>query len=79
VLEQDLRIYNNFEKSRILYSLRSLLIFNDEGHKRNQQLLLNRLSDNKFKRLRLQGELPYRSKREDFTLNDIETYATTHY
>lgn len=29
VLEQDLRIYNNFEKSRILYSLRSLLIFND--------------------------------------------------
>lgn len=79
VLNQDLKLNNNFEKSRILYSLRGVLIFNDEGHKRNQQMLLNKLSDNKFRRLVFKDSLKYTAKKEDFNLSHAETYATTHF
>lgn len=50
-MKEDHTVNYGFEKSRILHSLRGLLIFNDEGHKRNQQILLNKLSDNKYRRL----------------------------
>lgn len=79
MINQDLRLNNNFEKSRILYSLRGILIFNDEGHKRNQQILLNKLSDNKFRRLVFKDSLKYKAKKEDFNLSHAETYATTHF
>lgn len=79
VINQDLRLNNNFEKSRILYSLRGVLIFNDEGHKRNQQLLLNKLSDNKFRRLVFKDSVNFMAKKEDFNLSHSETYATTHF
>jgi hypothetical protein len=50
-LKQDLLVDNRYETSRILHSLRGLLIFNDEGHKTNQRNLLNKLSDNRFRDL----------------------------
>jgi hypothetical protein len=54
---QDISKITNYEKSRILYSLRGILIFNDEGHKRNQQLLMNKLQDNKFRKLIIKDEV----------------------
>lgn len=59
--------------------MRGVLIFNDEGHKRNQQMLLNKLSDNKFRRLVFKDSLKYTAKKEDFNLSHAETYATTHF
>jgi len=59
-----LKLNNNFEKSRILYCLRGVLIFNDEGHKKNQQTLMNKLQDNKYRRLVFNGSLPYIAKKE---------------
>lgn len=41
----------DYEKGKILHSLRGILLYNDEGHKHNQELLINRLQDNKYKRL----------------------------
>lgn len=55
------------------------MIFNDEGHKRNQQLLLNKLSDNKFRRLVFKDSVNFLAKKEDFNLSHAETYATTHF
>lgn len=68
-LKQDHVLSNGFEKSRIMYSLRSLLLFNDEGHKKNQQMLLNKLSDNRFRTLTYAGRTVFTSKREDFNLS----------
>jgi hypothetical protein len=59
--------------------LRGVLIFNDEGHKRNQQILMNKLQDNKYRRLVFKGDLYYIAKKEEFNLNPAETYATTHF
>lgn len=56
-MNQDIKINNNYEKSRLLYCLRGILIFNDEGHKRNQQILMNKLQDNKYRRLIFSGSL----------------------
>lgn len=61
-INQDLKLNNNYEKSRILYCLRGILIFNDEGHKRNQQILMNRLQDNRFRRLVFSGSIKYIEK-----------------
>jgi len=36
VLSDDLSINLDYEKCRILYSLRGVLLFGDEGHKKNQ-------------------------------------------
>jgi hypothetical protein len=78
-INHDLNLNNNFEKSRILYCLRGVLIFNDEGHKRNQQILMNRLQDNRFRRLVFNGTLSFTAKKEEFNLSPVETYATTHF
>lgn len=56
---QDLGINNDYEKSRILYSLRGVLIFADEGHKRNQAMLMDLLQNNTFRRLVYTGTLNY--------------------
>ena len=79
-ISQNLDSNSNFEKSRILYSLRGVLIFNDEGHKRNQQTLMNKLQDNKYRQLVFKkGSLRYNAKREEFNLSPAEAYATTHF
>jgi hypothetical protein len=78
-VNQDIRINTNYEKIRILSSLRGILIFNDEGHKRNQEMLMNKLQDKKFRRLVFKGELRYKANKEEFNLNAEETYATTHF
>lgn len=63
VLCTDLSINNDFEKCRILYSLRGVLLFNDEGHKKNQELLMNKLQDNKYRRLVYKGPTVYIAKK----------------
>ena len=40
---------------------------------------MNRLQDNKFRRLVFSGHLNYTAKKEEFNLNPAETYATTHF
>ena len=36
VTEVNAVVNNDYEKSRILYCLRGVLLFGDEGHKKNQ-------------------------------------------
>lgn len=44
-------ISKNYEKSQIFYALRGILLFNGQGHHRNQELLMNKLQDNKYRGL----------------------------
>lgn len=48
---------NDYERSRILFALRGILLFNNQGHKKNQELLMNRLQDNRYNRLIFQGTI----------------------
>lgn len=70
---------NDFEKSRILFSLRGILLFNDQGHKRNQELLMNKLQDNRYKKLIFQGSIKSKSALNDFDLSPEETYIAYHF
>jgi len=45
----------------------------------NQQMLMNKLQDNKYRRLVFKGSLKYTAKREEFNLSPAETYATAHF
>lgn len=62
-----------------MHSLRGLLIFNDEGHKKNQQILLNKLSDNRFRKLAYAGTTKFTAKKEDFNLTPEITYITARF
>ena len=60
---------NDYEKSKILYALRGILIFNDEGNKKNQEKLMNKLQDNKYRILIFNENTPFMQKLDNFTLN----------
>jgi hypothetical protein len=79
VLSQDLSINLDFEKSRILYSLRGVLLFGDEGHKKNQAMLMDKLQDNNYRRLVYKGPTTYSEKLWKFDLSPPEAYAATHF
>jgi len=78
-IKQDFNKDNGFEISRIIHSLRGLLIFNDEGHKKNQQILLNKFSDNRFRKLTYSGKTQFKAKKEDFNLSPEITYITARF
>jgi hypothetical protein len=40
---------------------------------------MNKLQDNKYRRLVFNGKLNYNNRKEDFNLSPPETYATTHF
>lgn len=40
---------------------------------------MNKLQDNKYRRLVFNGDYLFRKKREDFNLDPPETYATSHF
>ncbi len=78
----DKRLIRNtdYQKSKILHSLRGILLYNDEGHKHNQELLINRLQDNKFKHLIFKGKCEFTSnKKENFSLSPEESYIANHF
>jgi hypothetical protein len=56
--------HTDYEKGKILHSLRGILLYNDEGHKHNQELLINRLQDNKFKHLIFKGKCEFISNKK---------------
>ena len=39
---------NDFEKSRIFFSLRGILLYNEQGFKRNQEILMNAIQYSKY-------------------------------
>ena len=51
----------DYEKAQIFYALRGVCLFNDHGHHRNQELLMNRLQDNKFRKLIYQNIVEFKS------------------
>jgi hypothetical protein len=67
-------IHNNYEKSQILYALRGILLLNDEGFRINQEAVMNRFQDNKFKRLIFKGKTDFTSRRDNFSLSPEESY-----
>jgi hypothetical protein len=62
-------VYNNYEKSQILFALRGILLLNNEGFRINQEVLMNRFQDNRFKRLIYKGKGEFISKRDNFELS----------
>lgn len=67
--DRDQLIHNNFEKSQIIFALRGILLLNDEGFRINQELLMNRFQDNKFKKLIFKNKVDYTNRRDNFSLN----------
>lgn len=67
--------YSSFEKSQILFSLRGILLLNSEGFRINQELLMNRFQDNRFKRLIYRGKVEFISNRDSFSLTPEESYV----
>ena len=72
----DLRDY---EKSGIFYALRGILLFHDKGHQRNQELLMNKLQDSKYRRLIFQSPLDYKGKLDNFDLTPDESFVAAHF
>lgn len=70
---------SNYEKSSIYYALRGVLLFHDEGHRRNQELLMNKLQDSKYRRLIFQETFDYRSTKDDFNLSPDESVIAAHF
>lgn len=60
---------NDLEKSRILFALRGVLLYNDQGYKRNQEILMNRLQDNRYNKFIYQGPIKYKANLNDFNLS----------
>jgi hypothetical protein len=75
----DFSIDKNYEKSQIFYALRGLLLYNDQGYYRNQELLMNKLQDNKYRRLIHQSTIEYRGKLDNFELSPDESYVAAHF
>lgn len=59
----------DYEKSQIFYALRGITLYNDQGYYRNQELLMNKLQDNKYRRLIYQESIEYKGKLDQFELN----------
>jgi hypothetical protein len=78
-IDKELVRHVDYEKGKIFHSLRGILLYNDEGHKQNQELLINRLQDNKYKRLIFKGKCEFTSKRENFNLSPEESYIANHF
>lgn len=60
---------NYYEKSKILFSLRGILIFNEQGIMKNQEKLMNKIQDNKFRSLIFADPTPYIQKLDNLNLN----------
>ena len=72
---------NEYERSRIFFCLRSLLLFKDEGHKRNQEILMNYLQTSKYRGLIFnEPEMNQKiSKRNDFNLTPKQSFIAEHF
>lgn len=46
-----------------MYSLRGVLLFSDEGHKKNQEMLMDKLQDNKYRRLVYNGPTQFKAEK----------------
>jgi hypothetical protein len=77
--EYELNINNDYEKSRILYSLRGVLLFGDEGHKKNQAMLMDKLQDSKYRKLIYTDNTTFSDKFYRFDLSPTEAYIVTHF
>ncbi len=60
---------NYYEKSKILFSLRGILIFNEQGINKNQEKLMNKIQDNKYRMLIFTGPTPFVQKLDNLNLN----------
>jgi hypothetical protein len=70
---------NDFEKSRILFALRGILLYNDQGFKRNQEMLMNRLQDNRYNKFIFQETFRFMANLNDFNLTQKETFIAYHF
>ena len=68
-------VHKNYEKSQILNALRGVLILNEEGYRINQELMMNRFQDNKFKMLIYKNRVEFTSRRDNFSLSPEESYV----
>ena len=69
----------DYEKSGIFYALRGILLFHDEGHTRNQELLMNKLQDSKYRRLIYQDPIEFKGKIDEFNLTPDESFVAAHF
>jgi hypothetical protein len=76
---KDGLVHNSFEKSQIIFALRGILLLNDEGFRINQEILMNRFQDNKFKKLIYKGKVEFTNRRDNFSLNPEESYVATFF
>ena len=76
---KDGLVHNSFEKSQIIFALRGILLLNDEGFRINQEILMNRFQDNKFKKLIYKGKVEFTNRRDNFSLNPEESYVSTFF
>lgn len=68
---------NYYEKSKILFSLRGILIFNEQGISKNQEKLMNKIQDNKYRMLIFTGPTPFIQKLDNLSLNPKQSYVAT--
>ena len=69
----------DYEKSLILQSLKGILIFNEQGFKKNQEILMNKLQESKYRRLVYKNRCEFRGSIGDFALNPEEAYVAHHF
>ena len=69
----------DYEKSLILQSLKGILIFNEQGFKKNQEILMNKLQEGRYRRLIYKNRCEFRSSIGDFDLNPEEAYVCHHF
>ena len=78
-LGDNLCSQNDYERSRILFALRGVILYNDRGHKENQELLMNRLQDMKYNKLIFRGNFDFKEKISNFNLKPEEAYVAHHF
>ena len=79
-LDRDYPLQNfDYEKCLIFNALRGILIFNEQGFRRNQEILMNRLQDNRYRRLIFQKKFEYKDRLNNFALNPSEAYIVHHF
>lgn len=59
----------DYEKSLIFNALRGIVIYKDEGHKRNQQILMNKLTSHKYQRLIFKDKFEFRERLNNYALS----------
>ena len=56
------------------------MLFNEQGYKRNQEILMNRLQDSKFRRLIFKNKFEFKDpKLNNFALTPEEAYIAHHF